>query len=177
MKKHFVPAVLVAAAVAIPGSALAKGKPDTPAQTKAQGQSGQTHGNSHKCKAHKVGYVVAGTLTTPSGLTQSAGAQTPDTSDDRYSGTLDFTVTKTNHHANGLSGAQQVTLTDVRVSYGDGVTPPPAAGSRVKLIGKVTKVSKKCTDQSAAGQVTYRKVTFTAPEPTTPVASAQQKTD
>jgi hypothetical protein len=70
-----------------------------------------------------------------------------------------------------------VTLTDVRVSYGDGVTPPPAAGSRVKLIGKVTKVSKKCTDQSAAGQVTYRKVTFTAPEPTTPVASAQQKTD
>jgi hypothetical protein len=174
VKKHLVPAVLVAAAVAIPGSALAKGKPPTPAQPKAQGQSGQTHGNSQKCKPHKVGYIVAGTLTTPSGLTQSAGAQTPaDTSDDRYSGTLDFTVTKTNHHANGLSGAQHVTLTDVRVSYGDGVTPSPAVGTRVKLTGKVTKVSKKCTDQSAAGQVTYRKVKFTAAEPTTPVAPAQ----
>jgi hypothetical protein len=167
VKKHFVPAVLVAAAVAIPGSALAKGKPDTPAQTKAQGQSGQIHGNSHKCKAHKVGYVVAGTLTSYN-LIQSAGAQTPDTSDDRYSGSLGFTVTKTNHHANGLSGGQQVTLTDVRVSFGDGVTQPPAAGSRVKLIGKVTKVSKKCTDQSAAGQVTYRKATFTAAEPVAP---------
>jgi hypothetical protein len=172
VKKHLVPAVLVAAAVAIPGSALAKGKPETPAQTKAQGQSGQTHGNSHKCKAHKVGYVVAGTLTSY-GLTQSAGAQTPDTSDDRYSGTLGLTVTKTNHHASALSGAQQVTLTDVRVSYGDGVTPPPAVGTRVKLTGKVTKVSKKCTDQSAAGQVTYRKVKFTAAEPTAPVAPAQ----
>jgi hypothetical protein len=61
-----------------------------------------------------------------------------------------------------------VTLTDVRVSFGDGVAQPPATGSRVKLIGKVTKVGKKCTDQSAAGQVTYRKVTFTAAEPTTP---------
>jgi hypothetical protein len=172
VKKHLVPAVLVAAAVAIPGSALAKGKPETPAQTKAQGQSGQTHGNSQKCKAHKVGYIVTGTLTSY-GLAQSQGAQTPDPSDDRYSGKLGFTVTKTNHHANGLSGDQQVTLTDVRVSYGDGVTPPPPAGTRVKLTGKVTKVSKKCTDQSAAGVVTYRKVKFTAAEPTTPVAPAQ----
>jgi hypothetical protein len=176
VKKHLVPAVLVAAAVAVPGAALAKGKPETPAQPKAQGQSGQASAKSHKCKAHKVGYIVTGTLTTY-GLTQSAGAQTPDASDDRYSGTLGLTVTKTNHHANGLSGAQQVTLTDVRVSYGDGVTPPPAAGTRVKMIGKVTKVSKKCTDQSAAGQITYRKVTFTAAKPATPVASTQQKND
>jgi hypothetical protein len=166
VKKHLVPAVLVAAAVAIPGSALAKGKPEAPGQTKPHGQSGQAHGNSHKCKAHSVGYIVAGTLTSY-GLTQTAGAQTPaDKSDDRYSGTLGLTVTKTNHHANALSGAQQVTLTDVSVSFGDGVAQPPATGSRVKLIGKVTKVGKKCTDQSAAGQVTYRKVTFATAEPT-----------
>ncbi|MCW3049194.1 MAG: hypothetical protein JWO74_3478, partial [Solirubrobacterales bacterium] len=159
MKKHLVPAVLVAAAVAIPGSALAKGKPEAPGQTKPHGQSGQAHGNSHKCKAHSVGYIVAGTLTSYD-LKQTAGAQTPaDKSDDRYSGTLGLTVTKTNHHANAVSGPQPVT--DVRVSFGDGVAQPPATGSRVKLIGKVTKVGKKCTDQSAAGQVTYRKVTFT----------------
>jgi hypothetical protein len=169
VKKHLVPAVLVAAAVAIPGSALAKGKPEAPGQTKPHGQSGQAHGNSPKCKAHSVGYIVAGTLTSY-GLTQTAGAQTPaDKSDDRYSGTLGLTVTQTNHHANALSGAQPpLKLTDVRVSFGDGVAQPPATGSRVKLIGKVTKVGKKCTDQSAAGQVTYRKVTFTVAEPTTP---------
>jgi hypothetical protein len=177
VKNRLVPAVLVAAAVAIPGSALASGKPETPGQAKTQGQSGQTHGKSNKCKAHKVAYVVSGTLTSYD-LNQSAGAQTPDTSDDRYSGTLGLTVTKTNHHAKALSGAQSVTLTDVRVSFGDGVVgQAPAAGTRVKLIGKVTKVSKKCTDQSAAGQVTYRKVTLKAAEPTTPVAPAQQKND
>jgi hypothetical protein len=167
VKKYVVPAVLVAAAVAIPGSALANHKPpQPPGQVKAQGKSDPTHGNSHKCKAHSVGYIVSGTLTSY-GLTQTAGAQTPaDTSDDRYGGTLGLTVTKTNHHAGALTGAQQLTVTDVRVSFGEGVAKPPAAGSRVKLIGKVTKVGKKCTDQSAAGQVTYRKVTFATAEPT-----------
>jgi hypothetical protein len=169
VKKYVVPAVLVAAAVAIPGSALANHKPPQPpgqAKVKDQGKSEQAHGNSHKCKAHSVGYIVSGTLTSY-GLTQTAGAQTPaDTSDDRYSGTLGLTVTQTNHHAATLTGAQTLTVTDVRVSFGEGVAKPPAVGTRVKLIGKVTKVAKKCTDQSAAGQVTYRKVTFTAAEPT-----------
>jgi hypothetical protein len=167
VQKTLIPVALAACALAVPVAAGAKGKPEGAGQAPVKSQA--THGNSHKCKPHSVGYVVKGTLVTY-GLTQSAGADTPaDKSDDRYSGTLAINVTHTNHHAKALSGAQTVTLTNVRVTTGDGVAQPPAAGTQVQLIGKVTKVSKKCTDQSAAGTVTYRKVVFKAPEtPDTP---------
>jgi hypothetical protein len=49
------------------------------------------------------------------------------------------------------------------VSVGDGVTQPPAPGSNVQVIGKVTAVAKKCKDKSAAGVVTFRKVVFAPP--------------
>ena len=163
MKRTLIPVALAACALALPVAAGAKGKPDGTGQAPAKPQA-STHGQSHKCKPHNVGFIASGTLVTY-GLTQSAGQDTPnDTSDDRYSGTLAANITHTNHHAKGVSGSQTVTLTNVRVTSGDGVAQPPAAGTRVKLIGKVTAVSKKCTDKSAAGTVTYRKVVFTAPE-------------
>jgi hypothetical protein len=156
VKKILVPTVLAIAALAIPAYAGAHGgKPQAP------GNSGATHGKSHKCKTHSVGYVASGTLNSY-GLTQTAGADTPaDTSDDRYSGTLDVTVTHTNHHAKGATSP--FTLTNVRVTFGEGVTQPPAAGTVVHLIGKVTAVAKKCTDKSQAGVVTFRKVVFSVP--------------
>ena len=156
MHKTLVTVALAACALAVPAAAGADKPP-------GHGKSEQAHGKSHKCKTHSVGYVVGGTLVAD-GLTQSAGQATPtDPSDDRYSGTVTLTVTHTNHWARNLSGQQELTLTNVRVTFGDGVTQPPAAGTAVQVIGKVTTVSKKCADTTGAGVVTFRKVVFTLP--------------
>jgi hypothetical protein len=165
MHKTLVPAALAACALAVPAFAGAHGGPPSPGDhpSNQHGQSQATHGKSHKCKPHSVGYVVGGTLVAD-GLTQSAGQATPtDTSDDRYSGTLTLTVTHSNHFARALTGQQTITLTNVRVSFGTGVTQPPPAGTRVQLIGKVTVVAKKCQDKSAAGVSTFKKVVFELP--------------
>jgi hypothetical protein len=164
MHKTLVWMALAAFALAVPAYAGADKPPGTGGQSgKQHGKSQDVHGKSHKCKAHSVGYVVGGTLVTD-GLTQSAGQDTPnDASDDRYSGTVTLTVTHTNHWARKLTGQQTLTLTNVRVTLGDGVTQPPAPGSTVHVIGKVTAVAKKCKDQSAAGVVTFKKVVFALP--------------
>jgi hypothetical protein len=162
VKKPIVTAVLAIGALAIPAYAGAHGKPQPKPQSPTQ--PGTTHGKSHKCKPHGVAFVASGTLVS-STLTQTQGASTPtDPSDDRYSGTVQLNVTHTNHHAKGYSGAQTVTLTDARASWETGLTQPnPAPGTQVKLIGKITTVSKKCTDKSGAGTITYRKVAFSTP--------------
>jgi hypothetical protein len=118
-----------------------------------------------KCKINSVGYNAKGTLDAGGfALTQSAGQVTPDTSDDRWSGTLTVTVTKANHK--GLKGSQTLTLTDAKVKFDDAnndSTPdnPPADGSTVRLHGKVTKYKKKCTQDTTV--VTVKRVSFTAP--------------
>jgi hypothetical protein len=164
MHKKLVPAALAACALAVPAFAGAHGGPPGPGDHPNQhGQSQATHGKSHKCKPHSVGYIVGGTLVTDA-LTQSAGQATPtDPSDDRYSGTVTLTVTHTSHWARALTGQQTLTFTNVRVSFGTGVTQPPPAGTLVHVIGKVTAVAKKCQDKSAAGVVTFKKVVFALP--------------
>jgi len=158
MNTSLIPTVLVAGALVVPGAALAKGKPEN------VGKSGSHPTVSHKCKPHSVGYVASGTLSAPATLTQTAGAGTPaDASDDRYSGTLSVTVTKANKHARGATNPVSVTVSDIRL--GEGVLTSPAAGTAVKLIGKITKATKKC-DQAAAGVVTVRKAMLTAPSST-----------
>jgi hypothetical protein len=164
MKRTAVCIVLVTAALAVPGYAAAKGKPggdDAP-----RGQSRQAHGKSHKCKSRSVAYVLGGTLVA-SDLTLTTGQDTPaDQSDDRYGGTVTLAVTHANHWAKALSGQQTVSLTNVRVSFADGVAQPPPAGTRVQLIGKVTAVAKKCSDTNTAGVVTFTKATFLEPSAT-----------
>jgi hypothetical protein len=157
-QKAVIPALLAVGVFIVPGAAGAKGKPE-PA-----GTSEAAHGKPHKCTAHKAGYVVSGTLAAPATLTQTAGADTPaDSSDDRYSGTLSVTVTKTNRHAKGVTSPQTYALSDIRLR--DGVTATPPAGTAVKVIAKITKISKKC-DQAGAGVVTPRKAVLTVPKPT-----------
>jgi hypothetical protein len=118
-----------------------------------------------KCKINSVGYNAKGTLDAGGfALTQSAGQATPETSDDRWSGTLTVTVTKANHK--GLKGSQTLTLTNAKVKFDDANhdgTPdnPPADGSTVRLHGKVTKYKKKCTQDTTV--VTVKRVSFTAP--------------
>jgi hypothetical protein len=156
--RKIAPAALAAAALVVaPAYAAGHGHgPNAHAHTHGQ------HGNSHKCRAHKVGWVVRGTLTAVPSLTTE--------SDGGYSGDVAFTVTHTNHHARDFQGDQTITLSDVKASFdvadtnGDGVDAGDlAVGDQVKLIGKIEKVAKKC-DTTPSSDPTIRKAVFASPE-------------
>jgi hypothetical protein len=113
---------------------------------------------SHKCAVRKVAYIASGTLVSWAATQNSDGT---------YSGTVTVHVTRANHHAKNDKGNDVTyTLANSRVRFGSGANPP-AAGDPVKVIGKVTAVSKKCADQSAAGTVTVRQLVVTAPQTST----------
>jgi hypothetical protein len=124
-----------------------------------------THGKSHKCKPHRVGFIVSGTLVSQT-LTLS--------SDGTYSGDVVVTVTHTNHHA-AEEKVEKVnktyTLTKVHVTFGLADTNANGSaglddlkvGDRVMLIGKVTKLAKKCDHSKFTAQKTIRKVVFNDP--------------
>jgi hypothetical protein len=129
-------------------------------------QSGtpSTHGNSHKCKPQSVGFIVSGTLVSQT-LTLN--------SDGTYSGNVVVTVTRTNHHA-AEEKLEKVNktfpLVKVHVTFGLADTNANGAGlddlkalDRVMLIGKVTKLAKKCHDSKFTAQKTIRKVVFNDP--------------
>jgi ribosomal protein L31 len=115
-----------------------------------------------KCKVHSVGYNAKGTLVDASGLTQTKGADTTTKSDDRWSGDISVDVKKANHKV--LTGQQTFTLTDARVKWYDadhnGTPDTPAAGDRVGLHGKVTRLGKKCDQTGFTATVTVKKVDF-----------------
>jgi hypothetical protein len=154
MRKLTICAVALAAMVAVP----AQGKPTQPDPSKPA----KPHpAKSHKCTPHKVAYRASGTLVSQT-LTQTAGADTPKRGDDRYSGPLTVGVTKTNHHA--AKGEQLYKLDNARVRFYDadhnGTTEQPKVGDRVKLIGKITKLAKKCDSTGFTATITIRKVDF-----------------
>jgi hypothetical protein len=121
---------------------------------------------SQKCKTHNVGYNAKGLLVSQT-LTQSKGADTATTGDDRYSGDITVNVTKANHKA--PKGEQTFTVTDARVHFydaaGDGTADPAVAGDKVSLHGKVSRTQKKCTP--AATTFTVKSISFkqAAPAP------------
>ena len=127
---------------------------------------GSHPGQSHKCTPHNVAYIVSGTLAEeqPTKLTKNL--------DGTYSGEVAVTVTHTNHHVAGGTVGKTVTekVANVHVTFGvadtdsDGVVELDdlKIGDQVKLIGKVTAISKKCS-QTGAGTVTIRKIVFNAP--------------
>jgi hypothetical protein len=142
MRKILISAVAVVGMAVVPALAAKPAtapthptKPDHPAHAKGM------------CKPkHVVGFNAKGTLIA-SNLTQTQGtATTTDTSDDRYSGTVEVNVTKANHKA--PTGDQTYTLTDAKVSFyndinGNPVTTP-AAGDIVHVHGKIGHAPKKC---------------------------------
>jgi hypothetical protein len=141
-------------ALALPAAAIAKDHPSQP---------GKDQPTPKPCKIHNVAFIASGTLAAPATLTQARGADTPDnTADDRYSGTLTVTITRPNHHAKAFTSPVTVTVANIRL--GKGVTATPAAGTRVKLVGKITKVHRGC-DATGAGVITARKATLRAPKP------------
>ena len=168
MKKLFPVALIAAAAIVVPAQA------SKPADPGSQGKSHTTvknhsQSNSHKCKPHKVAWVVKGTLVSQA-LTKN--------SDGTYSGTVNIDVTKTNKHAKAEKGKTnaQYTLDHVKAKFIVTDQPPTGTidetdlrpGDRVKLIGKITTLSKKCDQTGFTATTTIRQVVFHDPATPTP---------
>lgn len=115
------------------------------------------------CTPQSKGFNAAGTLVEQS-LTQTAGADTAERGDDRYSGTVVVNVRKANHRA--PEGTQTYTLENARAKFHDadrnGEADAPKAGDRVKLHGRITTLRKKCDATGFTPTVTVRKVAFKA---------------
>ncbi|HEU4701292.1 MAG TPA: hypothetical protein VFS37_02335 [Conexibacter sp.] len=135
------------------------------------------HGRPHRCVAHGVAYVAAGTLTGHTLVLDGSGGPTPTVSAARadkptYSGDVTIDVRRTNRHARADKGTTKtytldharVVLAledqndDGRVDLGD-VQP----GSRAKVIGKVTKLRRACDQTGFAPALTIKKLIVHAP--------------
>jgi hypothetical protein len=108
---------------------------------------------SHRCLPHSVGYNASGALVSASLTAEEHG---------RYSGTLGVDLAKANHRA--PTGDQTFTLAAAKVKFHRGVDPTsPAVGSRVKLHGKITKLSKHCPTEGFTPTITVKKVDISRP--------------
>lgn len=145
------------------------GPPSSTPNNKDHGHSGDkgSHGKSHRCMAHKVGYVASGTLASQT-LTKNE--------DGTYSGELEVEVTHTNHHASADKGKTvKYTVSKVRLVLGvedvnkDGSVglDDVAKGDRVHVIGKITTLAKKCNQGEFKAETTVRQVVVNAPAPAT----------
>jgi hypothetical protein len=120
----------------------------------AQAAPHYTPPGAHRCLPHSVGYNASGALVSAS-LTSEEHH--------RYSGTLEVKLAKVNHRA--PTGNQTFTLTAAKVIFHHGVDPAsPAAGSRVKLHGKITKLAKHCSDEGFTPTITVKKVDIRQPK-------------
>jgi hypothetical protein len=110
--------------------------------------------NSHKCMPHNVAFVESGTIdpTTPSTLAKN--------SDGTWTGTLVVDVTRTNHWARknkNTTVTETFTASKLHVVFADMATGF-TSGERVKLIGKLATVAKKCTPTGAPATPVFRMV-------------------
>lgn len=129
-----------------------------------RGHNGTHPGSSHRCQPHAVGYVASGTLEAQS-LTKNA--------DGTYSGSLSVDLTHGNRPARAGLGKQQVTVEDIRVTFGlrdangDGSVglDDLAAGDRVRLLGRITVLAKRCPAGEFTATTTIRHAVFHAPRP------------
>lgn len=121
---------------------------------------------SHKCTPHKVGYTAAGTLASHT-LVADVVAAKDGTAKTTYSGDVTIDVKKGNKAAKGDKRTTKTyTLDHARVVFGlddqnaDGRVDlaDVAAGSRAKVIGKVTKLAKKCDQTGFTPELTIKKL-------------------
>lgn len=143
------------------------------------GHHGRGSGHSHRCLAHRVGYVAAGTLVSQT-LVLDTPASTGRSSRPTYSGDVTIAVTRTNHQARGDKGTTKTyTLARARVVFGladtnnDGSVglDDLAAGDRVKVVGKVTALRRGCDQTGFTPTVAIQKLIVhapAAPAPSTP---------
>ncbi len=156
--------VAAAGALAIAVPAVAHPGPNTHANTHS---SAATHtSKSHKCAPHNVAYIVSGTVSSTPASTLAAN------SDGTWSGATAINVTQTNHWARAAKGTTQTytfTNSKLAVDMASGATSF-SAGERVKMIGKIAVVSKKCTAPTAAAQPVFRSAVV-SPDPTSSTTS------
>ncbi|HET7047370.1 MAG TPA: hypothetical protein VFI54_03795 [Solirubrobacteraceae bacterium] len=141
-----------ALAIAVPAAA----HPGTSEHPHNSGHSsGANHpSQSHKCTAHSVAYLESGTVDSATGSTLAVNP------DGTWSGTLVVDVTRANHWAKanrGTTVTYPFSNAKLTVRF-DGGTNGFAAGERVKLIGKLGAVSKKCATLTPAPSPTFRAV-------------------
>ncbi len=147
-----------------PGSGGTTGQ-DAPTGTHGHGRGS---GHSHRCVAHRVGYVAAGALVSQTlALDSSTGRARPT-----YSGDVTIAVTRTNHWARADKGTTKTyTLAHARVVLGltdqnnDGSVglDDLAAGDRVKVVGKVTVLRRGCDQSGFTATTTIRQLIVHAP--------------
>lgn len=158
MRKIVILSVLGLLALAVPAQATTEYAPapsPPPHKPKPPHTPKGPHGPKapHKCQPHSVGYNASGTLV--------SAALTP-AGKGRFDGTVEVTLAKANHHA--PTGAQTFTLASARVKFHHGVDPTaPAPGSRVKLHGKITQLSKHCSQEGFTPVITVKKVDIRQP--------------
>jgi hypothetical protein len=141
---------LGAFAVAVPAQADKPAHPPRPAHPAPKPPD---------CTPHNHGYKASGKLVS-SALTKNA--------DGTFDGTITVDVKKANHKA--PTGTQTYTLDNAKVKFHHGVDPlAPAAGSLVKIHGKITHLNKKCPTAGFTPTVTVKKVDISAaPKPKHP---------
>ena len=146
-----------------PDNAGPPDKPDRPAKPAKPAKA-----KSGRCTPRTVGFQANGTLMSAT-LTPAAAAG-------RFDGTMTIDVKRANHRA--PTGEQTYTLTGARVNFRRGVdAAAPAAGSRVRFSGKITRLAKRCPTDDFTPTVTVRKVDIRAAKAAAPTPAPEPGDD
>jgi len=125
-------------------------------------------GKAHRCKPHRVAYVAAGTLL--------SGTLTKEEGSNAYMGEVEVEVKRTNHHARADKGTTKTyTLEGVHVRG-----PVPAAevaeGDRVRLIGKITVLPRRCEAGEFTPTIQIKRLRVHPPRTTTTTTTTSSTT-
>lgn len=123
-------------------------------------------GHSHRCTPHRVAYIAAGTLLSQT-LSKDGSANT-------YSGELEVAVKRTNHHAAADRDTTKTykvehvritfALTDVNKDGSVGLDDVQA-NDRVRVIGKISSLAKKCDKSGFTPTLTIKHIVLLSSAP------------
>ena len=151
MRRLAIAAALASAAVAMP----------------AEAHKGGERAEAHKCKVHRVAWVVRGTV-----VSQALAKN----DDGTYSGDVVVQVTRTNRHARGEKADPQprtYTLDHAKARFRVSDQAPAngtvdetdvVPGDRVQLAGKTTRLRKKCDQTGFTPETKIRRAKFQDPK-------------
>ncbi|MGN6871732.1 MAG: hypothetical protein ACTHMY_25350 [Solirubrobacteraceae bacterium] len=138
----------IAASGALAVAAPAVAQPGHTAHPSHPAHPGHPAG-SQKCASHNVAYIASGQFVSWAATQSGTGT---------WTGTITVHVTRSNHHAGNAKGTDVTyTLSNTKVTFGDGANPP-AAGDPVHLVGKISEVTRHCTQPGTTSPVTVRKL-------------------
>jgi hypothetical protein len=154
MKRFALLLAVMAFAIVVPAQAKQPPHPSHPAHPAHPSKPSPGSG-SKRCAALNEGYSASGTL--------KSATLTPAAKKGHFDGTITVDVTRANHEA--ATGMETVTLTNARVRFGKGISSTsPAAGSSVRLHGKITVLPHGCSSTGFTATITIRKVDITQPK-------------